>query len=70
METLKTSIFSFIVVNLVNKGILHLVLLQVSKKKVGEISHILPENLEGSNLILRKSALIVTISELNFSFKM
>ena len=70
METLKSSIFSFIVVNLVNKGILHLVLLQASKKKVGEISHILPENLEGSNLILRKSALIVTISELTFSFKM
>ena len=69
LETLKTSVFSFIMVNL---GILQ-ALITAGVKLEGrgvEISRVLSRKLEKCSLILRKSAQILAIYRLNFLFKM
>ena len=57
-KPLKTSVFSFIIVNLVNKGILHFLVTTGALLKGGgkEVSPALSRKLEKSALILGKSA--------------
>ena len=57
-KPLKTSVFSFIIVNLVNKGILHFLVTTGALFKGGgkEVSPALSRKLEKSALILGKSA--------------
>ena len=79
MEALKKSVFSFIMINIVKKGILHFLVntdaqLEGGGRGVGgrggEISPALSRKLEKDSLILGKSVLIVVIYYLNFSFTM
>ena len=72
METLKRSIFSFPIANLVSKGILYFVITKDAQLEggKGEVSSSLSLKLEESALILGKSVLILIIYRSNFSFKM
>ena len=75
MEALKKSVFSFIMINIVKKGILHFLVntdaqLEGGGGGGGEISPALSRKLEKDSLILGKSVLIVVIYYLNFSFTM
>ena len=80
MEALKKSVFSFIMINIVKKGILHFLVNTDAQLeggggggvggRGGEISPALSRKLEKDSLILGKSVLIVVIYYLNFSFTM
>ena len=76
METLKKSVFSFIMINIVKKGILHFLVNTGAQLegsgggRGGEIIPALSRKLEKDSLILGKSVLIVVIYYLNFSFTM
>ena len=78
-KTLQVSAFSFIVLNLAEKAILHFPFNYaglckerrvVGVGREGEISPALSRKLERSSLIFRKNPQIVVIYWLNFSFKM
>ena len=80
MEALKKSVFSFIMINIVKKGILHFLVNTDAQLegggggggggRGGEISPALSRKLEKDSLILGKSVLIAVIYYLNFSFTM
>ena len=71
METLKKSIFSFTITNLINKGILYFLITAGAQLegRERELSTSVSWKLEESALILEKSVLILIIYRLKFSFK-
>ena len=68
-KKIKTSVFSFIIVNLVTYSRLSYYR-RVDRERRGEVYPALSQNLEKNALILGKSTLIVAIFELNFLLKM